>query len=168
MIGLFFLGAALAWFLISVWISSKVPTLLGFKKLYWPVSITLFAVLMIAPFLDHIIGMRQFQKLCDEQTALQIYPNAVNTKRGRETSSRAELLEGKVIPIRRRLSAITDMDTGEEIARYRWFATHGGRVGKLIMLGGEYTCSISGPRHLQQQKYSALAAQVNLTYGEAK
>lgn len=170
MIGLGFLAAGLLWLAFSWYVATRLPKWLGVVKPVWRrlLGATVFLLLMVGPFVDHIVGMRQFEKLCTEQTDLQIFPNAVNTKRGRESSSARELVGGTAIAINRTVSTITDLDAGEVIARYKHFTTGGGVIGGVPMLGGEYVCSIDGPRHPKHKQYMALKNQIRLTYGEAK
>jgi hypothetical protein len=123
---------------------------------------------MANPFVDHIVGMRQFDKLCKEQTGLQILPGAVNAKRGRQDTSKRELVEETAIPIWRSLSTIINIDSDETIATHTEFATQGGTLGKFLMLGGEQNCSIYSTKNIDHPKYLILKNQVNLTYGEAK
>lgn len=168
MIGLMFFAAGLLWVATVWWLCKRIPAWLGFQKYPMWLSALIFPIVVCLPFVDHIIGMWQFEKLCAEQTGLLVYPNAANAKRGREDASKAELLEGTAIQIRRRVSSILDLDTGETIAQYNYFTTQGGVVGRLAMLGGEHVCSIYGAKHTDHQKYLALKAQIKLTYGEAK
>jgi hypothetical protein len=128
----------------------------------------LVPLLLVGPFVDHIVGMRQFEQLCAEDGRLQISPAAANTKRANELYGQFETLEGYAIPIEGQVRRIVDSDTGEQIAQYKYFSTPGGRIGKLPELGGRFTCSASGRTHIDSKKLDALAAQTNLTYGESK
>jgi hypothetical protein len=171
MIGLTFLAIGLLWLALSVLLAIKLPKWFGVSKPVWRGLLggIAFVILMVGPFVDHIVGMRQFEKLCAEQTGLQIYPNAVNAKRAQETSSKRELISATVIPINRSVNTIVDLDTNAVIAEYKRFATKGGVVGgPLTAFGGEHVCSIYGSKHVDHQKYLNLKNQVNLKYGKAK
>lgn len=160
MIGLMFLGAALLWLVLVVFVSLKIPKWLGLKRIGWLLSLVLLAIGLIGPFVDHWIGMRQFNKLCAEQTSLQIYPNATTAKRGKQTSSSDELLNDYLIPIKRRIGIFVDADTGQTIARYYHFSTPGGRVGKLVRLGSDYECAVFQSNHADFAKYQSLRKQI--------
>lgn len=121
---------------------------------------------MVVPLADHIIGMRQFHRLCEEQTALEISPKASFATRARQPKSIDSRLEGYAVPVDQQIRIIYDLDTREEIARYKYFSTPGGRVGGLPMLGGRYTCSAAQDKHFDSDKYRALEKQINLSYGE--
>jgi hypothetical protein len=169
-IGLTFLAIALLWLSFSVFIGLKLPRWIGIQGVarQWTVTLAAVVLLLVGPFVDHIVGMWQFKRLCDEQTNLQIYPSASNAKRGIETSTKRELVNGAVIPINRSVSTITDLDTREVIAQYNGFSTRGGLIGGALMLGGEHVCSIDGPRHPRHDQYVSLKNKIHLTYGEVK
>ncbi|MRT19254.1 solute carrier organic anion transporter [Comamonas sp. CAH-2] len=168
MIGISFLAVGLFWVWLSWFLASHLPKWIGIATHVGQrvLTVAVFMLLMVVPFVDHIVGMRQFERLCAEETGLQIFPKVVDTKRGVETSSARELVGGTAIPISRSVSTISDLDTGEVIARYNHFTTRGGVIGGLPMLGGEHVCSIDGPRHPKYEQYRALKKQIHLTYGQ--
>lgn len=170
MIGLGFLAVGLLWLALSWYLATRLPKWLGIVKPAgrWVLGSIVLLLLLVGPFLDHIVGMRQFERLCAEKTDLEIFSNAVNTKRGIQNSSVRELVSGTAIPINRRVNTIIDLDTGQVIARYNYFTTRGGVIGSAPMLGGEHVCSIDGPRHPRHNQYISLKNQIRLTYGQAK
>lgn len=170
MIGLTALAIVVIWCFLAFQLARRLPKWLGVQKsvLRMVLSVVAFTVFMIGPFVDHIVGMWQFQKLCKEQTGLQIYPGAVNTKRGREVSSEADQLNEYFIPIKRITHSLLDLDTGEVIARHYQFTTPGGKVGGMARLGGGYQCTVFQSDHPDQPKYRALRSQIAISYGERK
>ncbi len=169
MIGLLFFGAIGVWLLFTVYLTVKVPRWLGLQgPVKWLARLLLVPLLLVGPLADHIIGMRQFEKLCAEEGRLQISPAAANTKRAKGLSEPMERLEGYAIPIDRQVRQIIDIDTGEQIAQYKYFSTPGGVIGKLPQMGGRFTCSVKQSGHIDENAFDALAAQTNLTYGESK
>ena len=94
MIGLLFLGAIFLWLTLVYQITLRVPKWLNLKRHAWAVQALVAVVLLVGPFVDHLIGMRQFEKLCAEEGRLQISPAAVNTKRAKGLSGPMERLEG--------------------------------------------------------------------------
>lgn len=167
MIGLTALAIGLLWLAISVFFAIKLPKWFGASKPVWRGLLggIVFVILMIGPFVDHIVGMRQFEKLCIEQTNVKISPNASNTKRGKQASPKTEQLKGYVIPIQRSTAAIVDIDSGEVIASYNHFSTKGGVVGgPLTAFGGEHVCDLSQPRHVEYKKFLQLLNQIKLVY----
>jgi hypothetical protein len=170
MIGLGFVAVGLLWLAFSVFLAVRLPSWVGITNPIWRwgTSAVVLILLLIGPFVDHIVGMRQFERLCTEETGLQVFSGAVSTTRARESSSAREHVGGTAIVISRSVSTITDLDTGEVVARYKNFSTRGGVIGRLPMLGGEHVCSVDGPRHPMHDQYKALKNQTRLTYGDAK
>jgi hypothetical protein len=166
MIGLSFLAVGLLWLALSWYLAKRVPNWLSIRHpiAQWLMRAVVMLVLLVGPFVDHIVGMRQFEKLCSEDGRLEISPAAANTKRARELDSRSEAVKGYVIPIDRQIRRIIDLDTGEQIAQYKYFSTPGGRIGGLPMLGGRDTCSAAQRGHVDEKAFDALAAQTKLTY----
>lgn len=169
MIGLLFLAAIGLWLVFTVYLTVKVPRWLGLQgPVKWLARLLLVPLLLVGPLADHIIGMRQFEKLCAEEGRLQISPAAANTKRARTRWAQPETLSGTAIPIERTAIAIINIDTGEQIAHYKYFSTPGGVIGKLPQMGGRFTCSAGLRGHVDENAFDALAAQTNLTYGESQ
>lgn len=170
MIGLLFLAVGLMWLALSWYLARRIPIWLSIRLpiAQWLMRAVVMLVLLVGPFVDHIVGMRQFEKLCAEDGRLQVSPEAANTKRAKELSGQFETLQGFVIPIDRQVRRIIDLDTGEKIAQYKYFSTPGGVVGKLPQLGGLFTCSASLRGHVDAKALNALASQTNLTFGYTK
>jgi hypothetical protein len=154
-IGLIFLGAALLWLAFTVYLTIKVPRWLGFKNpASWLVRTLLVPVLLIGPFVDHIVGMRQFEKLCEEKTAITVSPNAGSIKQARDISSEKRILPGYWINIWAGTRTFFDIDSGEEFLSYPVYRTRGGRVAGLALMGGWHSCSAESPsnkNHAQVQ-----------------
>ena len=94
MIGLMFLGAALLWLLLVIYLTVTVPRWLGLQRSKaWLLRSLLLPLLLVGPFADHLIGMWQFEKLCVEDGRLEISPAAANTKRARELDAQSETPE---------------------------------------------------------------------------
>lgn len=169
MIGLLFLGAIGLWLVFTAYLTVKVPRWLGLQgPMKWTTRLLLVPLLVVGPLADHMIGMRQFEKLCAEEGRLQISPAAANTKRAKQLSDNDVRLIGYAIPIEQSVVRIVDLDTGDQIAQYKYFSTKGGVVGKLPRLGNWYSCSASKPGHIDEKAFDALAAQTNFFSGESK
>jgi hypothetical protein len=165
LIGLIFLAAICLWLLFTAYLTVQVPRWLGLPSpANWLVRLLLVPLLLVGPLADHIIGIRQFQRLCTEEGRLQLSASAANTKRAIGTSGDSELLEGYAIPIERQVRRIIDLDTGEQIAQYKVFSTPGGVVGKLPEMGSRLTCSVKQPGHVDASAFDALATRTSLSY----
>lgn len=140
MIGLAFLTAGLLWLALAVYLSARLPQWLGLKKLLWPARAALLALLLVGPFLDHWVGMRQFEKLCNERTVMKISKTANQVTRAKRQDLPTTELSGYWIKIRSLPIVYIDVDTNQEFLRYEILNTKGGRVGGLVMLEGSYQC----------------------------
>jgi len=142
MIGLTFLAIGLLWLAFSVFVGRKLPRWLGIRNpvAKWAVTVVAVAVLLIGPFVDHIVGMRQFQKLCDERTVIKISKTANQVIRAKQLVLPTTELSGYWIKIRSSPIVYIDADTSQEFLRYEILNTKGGRVGGLVMLEGSYQC----------------------------
>ena len=142
MIGLLFLGAALLWLALSGYLAMHLPKWFGMSKpvSQWLTSAAVFLLLMVGPFVDHIVGMRQFEKLCEERTVMQVSTQANQVVRARALDLPATELQGYWVNIISQPVAYVDIDTNREFLRYEILNTKGGRIGGLVMLGGSYQC----------------------------
>ncbi|HQD15745.1 MAG TPA: hypothetical protein PLY54_09875 [Ottowia sp.] len=167
MIGLTFLAIGLLWLAFSIFVGLKLPKWLGIQSVAKQRAVTVAAlvVFLVGPFVDHIVGMRQFRKLCDEQTGLQIYPNAAHAKRAVDQSTSKEPLRGYLIPILQRTDSLVNAETGDVISRYQHFSTQGGRVGGALRLGGVYECAVFQSNHPDHDRYRALRKQFEIISG---
>lgn len=164
MIGLIFLGVTALWLVVVYQITRRVPKWLNLKRHAWAVQALVALLLLVGPFVGHIIGMRQFEKLCAEEGRLEISPAAVNTKRAKKLIEDYVPLAGYAMRIEQMVIRVIDLDTREQVAQYKYFSTPGGIVGKLPQLGGKFTCSASDREHVDRNKLDALAVQTNLVF----
>ena len=162
MIGLTFLAIGLLWLALSVFLAIKLPKWFGVSKPVWRGLLggIVFVTLMIGPFVDHIVGMRQFEKLCVEQTRVQINPNSVNAKSIEFVSGESQNLSGNFILIQEAQHQLVDRDSNEVVARYNYFSTKGGWIGPLIRLGSAYGCSAEYSYHPESQKLASLTRMI--------
>ncbi len=158
MIGLGFLAVGLLWLALSWYLATRLPAWFGVVKPVWRwiLGTALFLVLLVGPFVDHIVGMRQFEKLCKEQTRVQIYPNSINAKSIEFVSGKYQDLSNNAVRIQEAQNQLVDRDSNEVVARYNHFSTKGGWLGPLIRLGSDYGCSAEYSYHPESQKLAPL------------
>jgi len=142
MIGLTFLAIGLLWLALSVFVGRKLPQWIGIRNPAekWAVTVVAVAVLLIGPFVDEIIGMKQFEKLCAERTVIRVSADAKQVTRARRISKPRTELNGYWINIRSTAVIYVDADTDREFLRYEILNTSGGRVAGLALLGGSHQC----------------------------
>ena len=159
MIGLLFLGAALLWLALSAYLAMHMPKWFGISKpvAQWLTSAAVFLLLMVGPFVDHIVGMRQFEKLCDKaQLSIRLSPTIENVTRARTNASKYIDVPGYFVNVQMIQREYLDINTGQPFLTYETYFTHGGRVGGLARLGADYSCDVdSSPRFTEiWKKYS--------------
>ena len=143
MIGLAFLAIALVWLALSALLAAKLPKWFGVAKpeWRWSISAALFLLFLIGPFVDHAVGMKQFERLCEERAVMQVGPTATRVVRAKRLDLPTTALEGYWIEIRASSVVYLDADTGQEFLRYDILNTNGGRIAGFAMLGGSYQCT---------------------------
>ena len=167
MIGLSFLAVGLIWLALSWYLATRLPKWLSIKRPLVQLSLSalLLSLFLVGPFTDHIVGMRQFQKLCDTQTGLQVYPNALNSRKAVDKSTREEPLKGYLIPISQRTDSLVNAETGEVILRHHHFSTSGGWIGGFLRMGSPYECAVFQSSHPDHGRYRALRKNYQIIYG---
>jgi hypothetical protein len=142
MIGLSFLAVGLAWLAFSIWFALRLGRWLGIKtpSAQKAVAAVALPILLIGPFVDHIIGMRQFERLCDERTVMKISESANQVIRAKQLAMPTVELSGYWIKIKSSPIVYVDVDTNQEFLRYEILNTKGGVVGGLVRLGNSYQC----------------------------
>lgn len=169
MIGLMFLGVALLWLGLTVYLTIKLPRWLGLKSsTSWLLRLVLVPLLLVGPFVDEIVGMRQFEKICDEQTAIQISPMAVSVKRAKRIYSSEVNVPGYLITIVLTTATYVDLDTNEVFLTYNHFSTRGGRVAGLALMGGKHSCSAEKSVHKNHSQLWQIPIYQKIVNGDSK
>ena len=142
MIGLTFLAIGLLWLAFSVFVGRNLPKLLGIQGVAGQRAVTVAAlvVFLVGPFVDHVVGMRQFERLCEERTVMRLSVEAMQVTRARRIDTPSTELQGYWINIRSSGVVFVDVDTNREFLRYEILNTSGGRVAGLALLGGSHQC----------------------------
>ena len=142
MIGLLFLSLAILWLALVIYLTIKIPRWCGVVRHAWLLRLLLVPLLLVGPFVDEILGMRQFEALCKERaTSIWISPEAEQVKRARRVGSQFTNLAGYWINIESQLASYEDVDTGRTFLRYELLHTTGGRIAGITLLGGKHSCS---------------------------
>ncbi|MBL8372257.1 MAG: hypothetical protein JNK28_12795 [Burkholderiaceae bacterium] len=147
MIGLTFLAIGLLWLAFSVFVGRKLPRWLGIRNPAgkWAVTVAAVAVLLIGPFVDEIVGMRQFERLCKERAVVWVGPGAEKVTAAKKAATKQEDLSGYWIPIHSRKVVYLDAASGIPFLGYETLSTKGGRIARVALLGGEHSCRPPNP-----------------------
>ena len=158
MIGLMFLGVALLWLGLTVYLTVKVPRWLGLKRYAsWLLRLLLVPLLLVGPFVDEIVGMGQFEKLSQERAVLHVATNADQVNRAKVAHSDLRELTGYWINISTGKSEYIDIDTGMVFMSFDDYTTTGGRIAGLALLGGSHWCDAQ-----RSSQFKALANRINI------
>jgi hypothetical protein len=134
MIGLLFLITVAAWLSACIWLAYKMGHLFSKRSWHRPATLVILLGLLAIPFVDEVIGQRQFESLC---RAHGIESADVSKARGRkvkvEYGQRAPIA-GTIVPIKVEEVVFRDADTGEALIRHKNYVAGGGWVMRYTWL----------------------------------
>lgn len=160
MIGLMFLGVAILWLALTIYLTIKIPRWLNLKSLTsWLLRLLLVPLLLVGPFVDEIVGMRQFERLCEERAVVKISPNADQVKSAKQVYSEYTNLTGYWISIATQKVDYIDLETGITFLTFEAFFTKGGRIAGIALMGGEHSCSPKDTSQLKRLNIEQLLKQ---------
>lgn len=168
MIGILFFGCIGLWVALCVYLARRIPKWLGVERHARSISVASFLLLLIVPFIDEIVGMRQFEKLCDERTAITVSPDAETVKRGKSVMSAETVLPGFFIKIKSYKVSYIDLDTGKVFLTYDYFSTSGGRVAGLALMGGSHGCSADDRKNKNHRQLQQIPIYQKIVNGDSK
>jgi hypothetical protein len=131
MIGLIVLAIAAAWLFVSAKLARGVAGTIKRPLLSFTVGVTAFIIFALLPFIDEIVGRREFQRLCESEAKVWVSPNAGKVQAAKDFSSSSSR-EGFFFPIQEQSVKYADAETGEIFYSFKAFHTPGG----LVMRGG--------------------------------
>lgn len=128
------------WLTTCAYLSFRIPRWLGIRRLAWPVSVLLLPVMFAGPIYDGFFGMRQFEQLCKQRAVSTVSPVANRVVRAKRLDQSTNELHGYWIPIRAQPVTYIDVDTGLPFFQYEGLHTKGGRIGRILLMGGMHSC----------------------------
>lgn len=140
MIFLIFLLVVGGWFLLSVLLARRIPRWLGIERHAKSASFAFFVLLLVAPAVQDIVGMLQFERLCKERAVVWVSPEAGQVTRAKKTSPSTVELPGYWIAIRLQREEYSDSETGRPFLAEVGLHTKGGFVGGIASLGNTHSC----------------------------
>ncbi|MES2831501.1 MAG: hypothetical protein V4695_05855 [Pseudomonadota bacterium] len=160
MIGFLFLGVALLWLVLTVFLTIKIPRWLDLKSSSrWLLRLALVPLLLVGPFVDEIVGMRQFKRLCEERAVFNVHPNSNHVNRAKEVYTDYTAVPGYWIDITSQKVSYIDLDTGIAFLSYEVFFTKGGRIAGIALMGGKHACSTRNKSEFDRLKIEQLIEQ---------
>lgn len=140
MIFLIFLLVVGGWALFSALLARRIPRWLGIERHAKSASFAFFVLLLVAPAVQDIVGMLQFERLCKERAVVWVSPDAGQVRRAKDTSPATAEVLGNWIAIHSQPVEYSDADTGMPFYRYQILHTNGGAVGGIVSLGKSRSC----------------------------
>ena len=167
MIGLSFLGVFLFWIGLSIYFGKNIPKWFNWR---WqiPISLLLIPAIAVSPFVDEVVGMRQFKKLCEEKTVPRLAQGAELVEWADRSYSKTRLLDGYVIDILAETVTVSEISTGKVFLEYEYFRTKGGRVAGIMLMGGWHSCSAAKTPSPYVPRLQALPAYQKIINGIKK
>ncbi len=161
MIGLLFMAMGLLWLALSWYLAKRLPNWLSIRHpiAQWLMRAMVMLLLLVGPFVDHVIGMAQFEGLCKERAVVWVGPGAEKVTAAKEAATKHEDLSGYWISIHSRKITFLDASTGIQFMGYETLSTKGGRIARIALMGGEHSCRPSNPNQLNQLNIDKLLEQ---------
>ncbi len=141
MMGLIALSILGGWIFLSLFLARRIPRWLGVQRYTRSASIACFLLVLIAPVIQDIVGMWQFDRLCKERVTLHVSPDADQVKRAIRANTQYEDISGYWVNITAQQIAYLDAATGLPFLSYEILHTKGGVIGAIALLGGDHSCS---------------------------
>jgi hypothetical protein len=132
MTGLFFLAIVGIWFFITIkiirFITGKLP------EIWWRpvVGMGLFVLILPLPLVDEIVGGRQFEQLCKENSTIHVDRVKAVGKTVYYIPQPAVEVNGTWVRVVLKPQLFVDATTGEVIVRYNELIASGGRLIRMI------------------------------------
>ena len=168
MIGLMFLAAGLLWLALAIYLIVRLPHWLRLKKFVRPLQAVLLLLLLVMPFVDEIVGMRQFRALCEERTAPRIADDAASVEWAKVSDSKPQLLKGFVIDVEASTVSYVDSATEKVFLEYEYFKTRGGRIAGIALMEGWHSCSAESKQNKYSSQIKAIPAYQKIVNGVQK
>ena len=118
MTGLLLIFVAVIWLVIALFLIAFIASKIPGRVLSLAISIPLFIVLLPMPLMDEIIGGRQFEQLCKENSTIQVDRKTASGRTVYFDEVPDEIIKDKWMPIRLERWRFVDATTGELVMSY--------------------------------------------------
>lgn len=134
MIGFLFVATVAIWFGVSVWIALQVGKLVSKPALRVPTRAGIFLLMILAPFVDEVIGKHQFERLCEVNGIQSAELSKVRGKRVKIAYGERLPVAGTILPVKQSEVKFTDSASGEVVIHYKNYYTAGGWLMRYTWL----------------------------------
>jgi hypothetical protein len=119
------------WIVLVAWLSKIVTTRIPSPLWRVPVGLLVFAVLLPLPVLDELVGGRQFERLCQENSTIQVNRATAVGRTVYLAKTPPLLVKGTWVPVIVQPWRYVDATTGEVVVSYNTLRAKGGRFLKV-------------------------------------
>jgi len=156
MIGLLYLAGIAIWVLIANYFSRRIPRWLGLEKFIKTSQALCFIILLLLPIADELIGRWQFLRLCEQNDVIYLSLDWRDVIRARSSRHAPIQLSWTAIPIEKRNSDFTDVDSGKVFLSYVSLNTNGG------ILLGKFGLGLGKTTWCNTESKNIVAVKINL------
>lgn len=132
MTGILLLFVMATWLAIAVWVSRTIAKKIPLPDWRMPIGILMFVVLLPLPLIDEIVGGRQFEKLCKENTTIQVNRATAVGKTVYFLPKPDVEIEGTWVRVVLQPHQFTDAKTDELVFSYNTLTAVGGRFIRAL------------------------------------
>lgn len=119
------------WIALVIWLSKIVATRIPAARWRVLIGLLVFAVLLPVPVLDELVGGRQFERLCQEHSTIQVNRTTAVGKTVYLAQTPPFVAEGTWVPVIVQPWRYVDATTGETVLSYNTLRAKGGRFLKV-------------------------------------
>jgi hypothetical protein len=132
MTGIYLLFAIALWLFIVFWLAKILTTKLSMSWWGVLVRVILFLALLPLPLIDEIVGKRQFEQLCRENSTIQVNRATALGRTVYLKSLPDVVIDGVLIPITLHSWVFVDASTGQPVLSYNSLRATGGRFIRTL------------------------------------
>lgn len=136
MTGIFLLFVVVLWLVIAYWLTKLITIKLPKNGWRILVRVLLFFVLLPLPLADEIVGKRQFEQLCKENSTFQFDRATAVGKTVYLTDIPDIQIKDTWVPVRLEQWRYVDAATGELIFSYNILHAKGGELIRMLGISG--------------------------------
>ena len=129
--GLILLFVIGLWLAFVIWLSKIITKKLPKKWWRIPIGILVFTVLLPLPVLDELVGGRQFEKLCKENSTIQVNRATAVGRTVYYVPEPSVEIKGTWVRVVLQPWRYVDATTGEVVVSYNTLQARGGRFLKI-------------------------------------
>ncbi len=115
------------WIVLVAWLSKVVASRIPAAQWRLPVGLLAFVVLLPLPVLDELVGGRQFERLCQENSTIQVNRATAVGRTVYLAKTPPVVINGTWIEVVLKPVRFVDATTGETVVSYNELTAKGGR-----------------------------------------